>query len=355
MARARIGIIGLGVIGKAHLSVLQETENAELVAISDPTQAARDFAAARNVKAYDDYRKMLDGERLDGVVIGSPNAEHVPMALECIARGIAALVEKPISDTVESARRLCDAAESKDVPILVGHHRRHNPAVQAVRKAVAEGVIGKPAIATVMYTQLKPESYFQLGWRRDKASGGPILINLIHEIDLVRFIFGEIDSLQAASASAVRGFEVEDTAAVLLRFRSGALGTISLSDTAATPFTWDLASGEFDQMSNTTDRLKRQKVSSHVFAGSEGSLTLPDVRHFSYRGDGEPGWLSELSEDQLAITPASAYRLQAAHFARVALRQEAPLISGRDGMRTLEATLAVKQAAASGCAVKLAD
>ncbi|MGO4283166.1 Gfo/Idh/MocA family protein [Bosea sp. TAB14] len=353
MARARIGIIGLGTIGKTHLAVLQETDNAEVVAISDPTPAARDHAASRNVKAYDDHRTMIEAERLDGVVIATPNDQHVPMALDCIARDIAVLVEKPIAESVEAARRLCDAAEAKNVPVLVGHHRRHNPAVRAVRQAIADGLIGKPAIATVIYTQLKPESYFNLGWRRDTASGGPILINLIHEIDLIRYVFGEIDSLQALSSSTVRGFPVEDTAAVLLRFRNGALGTISLSDTAASPFSWDLASGEFDQMSDTADKLKRQKVSSHVFAGSEGSLTLPDVRHFSYRGAGEPGWLSELSEDKLAISAESSYRRQARHFAAVSLREEEPIISGRDGLRTLEATLAVKTASESGSTVRL--
>lgn len=353
MARARIGIIGLGVIGKSHLSVLQETENADVVAISDPTQAARDHAADRNVKAYDDYRTMIETERLDGVVVATPNDQHVPVALDCISRDIAVLVEKPIAESVEAARRLCEAAEAKNIPILVGHHRRHNPAVRAVRKAIADGVIGKPAIATVIYTQLKPDSYFNLGWRRDKASGGPILINLIHEIDLIRFVFGEIESLQASTSSAVRGFPVEDTAGVLLRFRNGALGTISLSDTAASPFSWDLTSGEFDQMAGTTDKLKRQQVSSHIFAGSEGSLTLPDVRHFSYRGDTEPGWLSELSEDRLALTPESAYRRQARHFAAVSLREEEPVINGRDGLRTLEATLAVKAASESGGTVRL--
>ncbi|MFC7397780.1 Gfo/Idh/MocA family protein [Chelatococcus sp. GCM10030263] len=353
MARARIGIIGLGVIGKSHLAVLQETENAEVVAVADPTQAARDHAAGRAVKTYDDYRAMIEADRLDGVVVATPNDQHVPVALDCIAHDIAVLVEKPIAESVEAARRLCEAAEAKNVPILVGHHRRHNPAVRAVRKAVADGIIGKPAIATVIYTQLKPESYFNLGWRRDKASGGPILINLIHEIDLIRYVFGEIDSLQALSSSAVRGFPVEDTAAVLLRFRNGALGTISLSDTAASPFSWDLASGEFDQMAGTTGKLQRQKVSSHVFSGSEGSLTLPDARHFGYRGDTEPGWLSDLNEDRLALASESAYHRQARHFASVSLREEEPVINGRDGLRTLEATLAVRTASESGSTVQL--
>lgn len=353
MARARIGIIGLGMIGKTHLGAFQKTENAEVVAISDPTPAAREFAEGQGLKAYADYEKMLDTEKLDGVVVGTPNAEHVPVGIACIERGVAPLVEKPIAESLEAGRRLCEAGEAKNVPILVGHHRRHNPVVQAVRKGIADGLIGKPAIATVMYTMLKPNSYFDIGWRKETSAGGPILINLIHEIDLIRFVFGEIESLQASSANAVRGFEVEDTAGVLMRFRGGALGTISLSDTAASPYTWDLASGEFDLMTFKTGQMNRQKVSSHVFSGTEGTLTLPDLRYFSYRGEGEAGWLKDLTEETLKVEPFSSYRLQAAHFARVALREEAPLVSGRDGLRTLEATLAVKTASASGQAVQL--
>ena len=353
MASARIGIIGLGTIGKAHLGVLLEASNARAVAAADPSPAAREHAQAFGVTAYADYRAMIDRETLDGAVIAVPNAEHVPAGLACIERGIAPLVEKPIADTVEAARRLCEAAEAGGVPILVGHHRRHNAAVRRAREAIAEGLIGRPSIATVMYTQLKPDSYFSVGWRREAAAGGPVLINLIHEIDLVRFVCGEIASLQAVSSNAMRGFAVEDTAAVLLRFRNGALGTIGLSDAAATPFSWDLASGEFDLMCGTTDRLKRQQVDSHVFAGTEGAVTLPTLRHFSYCGAGEPGWLSDLTEGSLAIRPVNPYQVQIEHFARVALREEEPLVSGRDGMRTLAATLAVKQAAATGMAVRL--
>ena len=85
-----------------------------------------------------------------------------------------------------------------------------------------------------------------MAWRRSRG-GGPILINLIHEIDLIRFVCGEIASVQAFTSNAVRGFEVEDTAAVLLRLTNGALATDSLSDTAVAPWTWDLASGELSR------------------------------------------------------------------------------------------------------------
>jgi predicted dehydrogenase len=276
----------------------------------------------------------------------------VPVALDCIERDIAVLVEKPVSNSVAAALTMCEAAKARDVPLLVGHHRRHNTAIQRVRQAIGDGLIGRPVTATVMYNQLKTASYFDLGWRRE-AGGGPILINLIHEIDLIRFMFGEIHSLQAVSSNAVRGFAVEDTAAVMLRFLSGAIGTISVSDTAVSPYSWDLASGEFDLMLGTSNQMKRQKVSTHVFAGTEGALTLPTLEYYNYRGVVEPGWRSDLNAEALAVANEDPYRRQIEHFARIIRREDVPLVSGFDGVRTLRATLAVKDAAATGQTVIL--
>ena len=354
MASVRIGIVGLGTIGKAHWKVIRESPETTLVAVADPTPSAQDFARAESIAAYADYREMLDHETLDGVIIAVPNAEHVPVALACIERDIAVLVEKPVSDLVDAARAMCEAAAARDVPVLVGHHRRHNTAVQRVRQAIGDGLIGRPVTATIMYNQLKTASYFDLAWRR-QVGGGPILINLIHEVDLIRFMFGEIQSLQAASSNAVRGFAVEDTAAVLLRFHSGAIGTISVSDTAVSPFSWDLASGEFDLMLETSGQMKRQKVSTHFFAGTEGSVTLPTLEYYNYRGVAEPGWRSDLNAEVLVAENADTYLRQIEHFARVIRREESPLVSGLDGVRTLQATLAVKEAAATGQTIVLSE
>ncbi|WP_025035513.1 Gfo/Idh/MocA family protein [Bradyrhizobium sp. DOA9] len=354
MASVRIGIIGLGTIGKAHWKVIRESAQTTLIAVADPTPSALDFARAESIPAYADYREMLENETLDGVVVAVPNAEHVPVALACIERGIAVLVEKPVADRVETAQAMCKEAEGRDVPVLVGHHRRHNTAVQRVRQAIRDGLIGRPVTATVMYNQLKPASYFDLDWRR-QVGGGPVLINLIHEIDLIRFMFGEIHSLQALSSNAVRGFAVEDTAAVLLRSQSGAIGTISVSDTAVSPFSWDLASGEFDLMLGTSDRMKRQKVSTHVFAGTEGSVTLPTLDYYNYRDVAEPGWRSDLNAEVLTVESTDTYLRQIEHFARVIRREEAPLVSGLDGTRTLQATLAVTEAAATGQTIILSE
>jgi predicted dehydrogenase len=354
VAAVRIGIIGLGTIGKAHWKVIRESPQTTLTAVADPTPSALEFARAESIPAYAGYREMLENETLDGVVVAVPNAEHVPVALACIERNIAVLVEKPVADVVEAARVMCKAAEARDVPLLVGHHRRHNTAIQRARQAIHDGLIGRPVTATVMYNQLKTVSYFDLDWRR-QAGGGPILINMIHEIDLIRFMFGEIHSLQAISSNAVRGFAVEDTAAVLLCFHSGAIGTISVSDTAVSPFSWDLASGEFDLMLGTSDRMKRQKVTTHVFAGTEGSVTLPTLDYYNYRGVAEPGWRSDLNAETLQAESADTYLRQIEHFARVIRREEAPLVPGLDGVRTLEATLAVKEAATTGQTITLSE
>ena len=108
-------------------------------------------------------------------------------------------------------------------------------------------------------------------------------------------------------------------------------------------------------MLGTSDQTKRQKVSSHVFAGTEGSLTLPTLHYYNYREVAEPGWRSDLVAEVLVAKSADTYLRQIEHFARVIRREEAPLVSGLDGVRTLQATLAVKEAAATGHTIMLSE
>ena len=351
MKPARIGIVGLGMMGRAHLGALLRTPNARAMSVADPSPEAKRHADAVGVVHFADYRHMVENAELDGVLIATPNADHHPVGMAFIERGIPVLIEKPIAETYEAAESLCKAAEAHEIPILVGHHRRHNPAVQLVRSAVGKGLIGQPTVATILDLKLKPQSYFTHAWRSEPAAGGPILLNMIHEIDLLRFIFGDIVSLQAFTSNAARGLGVEDTAAVMLRFKNGALGTILVSDAAATPYSWDLASGEFDLITGMTGEMNRQKVASHIFGGTLGSVTLPDAEFHSYQGPGEAGWRSDLTTDLLGAAREDTYLAQMTHFADVAMRKVEPLSSGLDASKTLRATLAVKESAATGAPV----
>ena len=279
------------------------------------------------------------------MIVATPNATHANIGIECLQSGAAVLMEKPITDTLEDARRLCDAAEQAGSPLLVGHQRRYNAILREARSIVQSGRLGKLVSATGMATWLKPEPYFDMAWRRHKG-GGPILINLIHDIDLLRFLMGDIETVQASSANAVRGFEVEDTAAVIVRFKSGALATMTVSDCATSPWNWDLAAGE-------SAHYARQDVNSHFISGTHGSLTLPRLEVWDYRG--ERGWQDRLTQERTAVHESNPYAEQLRHFHAVINGAEEPICSGRDAMRSLQAILAIQQAAASGSVVRLDD
>ena len=341
MQPVRLLLIGAGVIGRTHIDRIGRDPHLALAGIAEPSAAGKALAEQLGVPWAASHLELLDRTQAQGAIVATPNASHVGMAIDCLERGVAALVEKPVADTVAEALALVQAQQRTGVPVLVGHHRRHNPINSRARSILQDGRLGRVVTANVMCTVLKPDAYFDAAWRR-QPGGGPVLINLIHEIDMLRFLCGEITEVQALSSNAVRGFAVEDTAAAVLRFASGALGTVVLSDAAASPWCWDFCAAEQDQY-------PRQDVQSHFIAGTHGSLSLPDLALWNYRG--ERSWHAEMTLEKTFVHKADAYSRQLQHFAAVIEGRETPLCSALDGLRTLQATLAVAEAARSGHAV----
>ena len=342
--RLPIAVIGTGSIGRMHIERALHSEHVVVVAVADPGPSAAELGAALGVPHFADARALLAAVPVRAAIVATPNQAHVDAGLACIEHGVPALIEKPVAASVEQALRLCEAAERAGVPLLVGHQRRHNPIIRRAKALIDGGLLGRPVSVNAMATWLKPDAYFDLAWRREPG-GGPVLINLIHDIDLLRHLLGEIVSVQALSSNALRGFAVEDTAALLLRFANGALGTVTVSDSAVAPWNWDLAAGE-------AAHYPQQDADAHFIAGTEASLTLPRLNVYRYRG--ARGWHEELTQERTIVHSADPYAEQLRHLRAVAEGSEAPLCSGRDGTRTLAATLAVHEAARSGAAVVLA-
>ena len=165
-------------------------------------------------------------DKPEGVIVATPNQVHVENGLECVAAGVPVLVEKPIADDVASAIRLVEAAEARGVPLLVGHHRRHNPMIQAAKRAIEAGRLGAVLAVHGFCWFFKPDDYFDVSWRREKGAG-PVLVNLIHDVDNLRYLCGEIVAVHAFESNAVRKHAVEETAVIALRFSSGVLGTVN--------------------------------------------------------------------------------------------------------------------------------
>ena len=231
--RLRIVVAGAGTIGRDHIARVRASAGCVLVGIADPAPSGAACAASLGVAQADGLEALLDAVRPDGVILATPHVLHVQGALACIARGVPVLVEKPVADTLAAAVRLAEAVERSGVPVLVAHHRRYNTALEVACSTIASGALG--ALVAVQGGALfhKPAAYFEEAPHRRRRGAGPILTNMVHEIDNLRLLAGEIVEVQAFVSHARRRFEVEDSASVGLRFANGALGTFMLSDVAA--------------------------------------------------------------------------------------------------------------------------
>ncbi len=340
MAPLRIAVAGVGWMGRRHNEVIARSDECRLTAIVDPAPVTTEIARKLGVPHFSSLAELFAAERPDGVIIATPNQLHVEHGLGCVAAGIPVLIEKPVSDSTEAAERLCVAGERANVALLAGHHRQHSPLMTKAVEIVRSGRLGRivAVIGTAMF--YKPDSYFEDGpWRR-QPGGGPILINLIHEIGNLRALCGEITAVQAIASQAVRGFAVEDTAAINLRFAEGALGTFMLSDTAAAVRSWEQTTREDPNYPTYPEE------DCYLIAGTQGSLAVPTMRLRIFSG--AASWWKPLNSEVIAIERADPWERQLRNFCGVIRGEEKPRVTARDGLQNLRVIDAINAAARSG-------
>jgi predicted dehydrogenase len=347
MAQVRIAVIGAGLIGRTHIGVLRAGHpDYTLAAVADPSPAAAKEGETLGYKVYAAIDAMLDKVKPDGAIVAVPNQLHVKVGLSCIARKIPIIVEKPIADSVAEALELVEAGERANVAILTGHHRRHNPIMRKAAEVIASGGIGRVVAANGLWLSHKPEGYFDIAWRRQKG-GGTVLINAIHDIDCLRMLCGDVETVTAITSNETRKFEVEDTAGAVLQFKSGAIATLLVSDTVSAPWSWEWGSRENANRPYDTEN-------AFLVAGTRGSITVPHLQH-RWHEAGKESWDNPLTMVRLKTTPADAYHEQMRNFAGVIRGREEPVLSGRGGAITLATTLAITRSAQIGGPVRVAD
>lgn len=344
MDPVRLAVVGAGTIGRKHLQVIAEEPAATLVAIADPAAAARALADEYGVRHFTDAGSLLKETRPAGVIVATPTEHHLAPALAALDAGAHLLIEKPIAATLDEARQIAATARAAGRRVLVGHHRRYYALVHKAREIVQGGTLGQLVGVTGQWTALKAESYFAPAWRRGRLAG-PVLTNLIHELDTLRYVCGEISSVAAETAGQVRGHEKEETAALTMRFADGALGSFLMSDAAPSPWTWEQATGENPAFPPAGRNVYR-------FMGSEAALEFPNLKIWRHR-PGEESWNHTLESDEIALPLGDAFASQCAHFCAVIRGREEPRITAEDATGTLAATLAVFTAMESGRRVML--
>jgi len=346
MKSVRVGVVGAGLVGKRHIEIINASANMELAGIVETDETGPETAAQFNTTLFPTLGDMLSESSVDGVIIATPTQLHVEQAMSCVEANCPVLVEKPIAVQASEAEILVQAADKASVPLLVGHHRRHNPIIKRAREIIHSGDIGAVRAVHGTCWFYKPDSYFDVAPWRKQNGAGPISVNLVHDIDLVRYLVGEVVSVQAQAAPSARGFANEDVAAAVLRFDNGAIGTITVSDSIAAPWSWEHTSSEYPIYPVT-------KENCYLIGGSNGSLSVPDLRLWKHEGE-SPDWWAPISAQAQSFESSDPLFNQLQHFVDVIIGQAEPLVSGREGLNTLKVVEAMQNSAASGETIYLA-
>ncbi|MAB14485.1 Gfo/Idh/MocA family oxidoreductase [Parvibaculum sp.] len=346
----RFLLSGPGLIGGQHARLVAAKPDCELAAIVAPdVEDNRDFATEHGVRFFTNISDAFDEEKIDAAIISSPNAFHYDQVISCISRGIPALVEKPVTDDIGDAARLVEEVERSGVPVLVGHHRHYSPLLDAALGFLHSERFGRLVALQGAALFYKPEHYFEDGPWRMVEGGGPILINLIHEIGLMRAFGGEIATVQAMASDDVRGFEVEDTVSVSLAFQNGALGTFLLSDAAASSKSWEMTSGENPAYPHFPGD------NCYHFAGTNGSLDFPSMQAKFYGAEEDRSWWKTFEESRLELRRSNPLERQLDHFIDVIRKGAAPRVSVQDGYLNMLVVEAIRRSIRTRAAVDVAE
>ncbi|WP_254796981.1 Gfo/Idh/MocA family protein [Sulfitobacter albidus] len=318
----RILVVGGGLIGIRHLRAVQAHPRCTLVGLADP-----DPTIAPDVPRFADMADAPDD--IDGVILATPTHLHAAHGAQAAARGWHMLVEKPVAGTLNDARQLARDIADAGVRSLVGHHRRYHAPVQQLRQLIAEGAIGDVVTATLIWAMRKPDAYFADNWRT--AGGSPVLINLVHDIDILRFCIGEITATAALPGARLRDSGRIESGAVALAFANGATGTISFADTAPSPWGFEAATGENPNIGTTAQDMM-------WITGTRGAVSFPSLSLWHGRDWSAAAQQVPLTADINTRAPLEA---QLDHFVDV-MAGASSLIDVADATKTLTIAEAIQ-------------
>lgn len=333
----RVGIVGGGNISDTHARAAASIPGVEVVAVhgANHERTAR-LAAAHGAVACDDYDRFLE-RPLDLVIIGSPSGRHSEQGIAAARHGLHVLVEKPIDISTERADALIAAADAARVKLGVIFQDRLHPAVAEIKSLVDAGALGAPVMISGRVKWFRPPEYYaQSHWRGTFAlDGGGALINqAIHTVDLVQWLFGPVARVFGTTATRVHEIEVEDTAAAVINFASGAIGTLEAATSVFPGYERRLeVTGTEGTLVLTHDRLERVDLRS-------GSRTVSAAA-----GD------QNASASSPVVADVSAHRRVIENFIRAIETGGRPVCDGREGRKSVELVQAVYQSARTGAAV----
>jgi predicted dehydrogenase len=342
------GIVGTGVIAAMHAAAIATLPRARLVAVTDVAgKAAAAFAAARGCAAEPGLDQLLARPDVDVVCVCVPSGLHAEVGVRAAMAGKHLVVEKPIDVTLAAADRLIEAAGAAGVVLTVISQHRFDPGLIELKRLLGDGALGRLVLAEASTKWYRTQAYYDSAeWRGTWAMDGGSLMNQgIHYVDLLRWCMGPVTEVTAVCTTQAHQIKAEDTALAIVRFGSGAVGTI-LSSTAAYPgFPQRLEITGTDGTVIVEDgRIVRRAFGPQAGASeAEGSA-----------GTGAAGALGALgaAADPAAIEVAS-HAAQIADLLAAVEEGRAPAVDGQAGRDALEIVRAVYSSARTGAPVSV--
>ena len=328
----RIGIIGGGGISDTHARAVQAIDGLTVEAVYGGNAArVGALAAGAGAAAYDNLEQFLK-HPLDLVIIGSPSAQHAGQAIAAARRGMHVLVEKPLDVTTATVDAVIDEATRAGVKLGVCFQDRLQPDIHATKAFIDAGGLGRPVLASGRVKWYRPPEYYAGSrWRGKLAldGGGALMNQAIHTVDLLLWMFGPVARVYARTATRVHAIEVEDTAAAVLEFTSGALGTIEATTSVYPGYA------------------RRVEVT-----GAEGTIVIEHDRvvHSDLRS-GEAGVVStsagdeNISASSAKVSDTRAHQRIIRDFVRAIETDGTPICDGREGRRSVALIEAIYQSA----------
>ncbi|MEA2547551.1 MAG: UDP-N-acetylglucosamine 3-dehydrogenase [Chloroflexota bacterium] len=327
----RVGLAGLGSMGRNHLRILAGRPDIRLVAVADPIEPTLAGATGQTgAQGFAEPLAMIAEAELDAVVIAAPTTAHVPLALAAIERGIAVLVEKPLAATVDEGMRIVDAARASGVPVQVGHVERFNPAVLELGRLIDEGWLSSIYSIASRRAGPFPARIRDVGVTVDLAT---------HDADILSWIAGERPSrVYAETAQRIHATN-EDLLFGLLQFPSGATGMLDV---------------------NWLTPAKRRQL---VVVGEEGMFELDyltqrltftratDTTNPRLIGGYAPTFEGEVIELPVASAEPLASELDA--FIGIVRAGGRPVVDAEDGLWAVAIATSLLEAAADGRSIDL--
>jgi predicted dehydrogenase len=348
MNRIKTALIGCGKVAQLHAAALSTLPESEFVAVCDQNaERASVFAAKYGVKAYGNVDDLIAFSAAQMVTVATPHPLHASSAIKAARGGLHMLTEKPLASSLADCDAMLVAAEQAGVILGTMCQRRFYEPCQRIRRAIDDGKLGRPVLGTVTMFGWREESYYRSDpWRGTwDGEGGGVLVNQApHQLDLLLWYLGEVEEVFGYWANLNHPFiEVEDTAVAVIRFRSGAIGNIVVSN-SQNPALY----GKVTVHGSNGASVGVQTDGGAMFIAGMSNITEPPVNDL-WTVPGEAELLAEWRRRDTAVFNSvnaveHYHRLQIQDFLRALIDHRRPLITGEDGRRTVELFTAIYRA-----------